>query len=214
VIEGARVSSQTTNEPHKSVRHSLADDAQAFVLGTAMCALGVQFLTHLGLITGQTAGLAVLLSYLGNWSFGAVFFVVNIPFYVLGWLRMGPRFTLKSFIAVAMVSGMAQVFPHLLSFDHLDPVLAALLAGATSGLGLMVLFRHGASLGGVGVLGLYLQERIGVQAGWVQLAFDAMLFGAAAFLMPLPLVGYSLMGAIVTNLIIATNHRRDRYIAT
>ena len=31
--------------------------------------------------------------------------------------------------------------------------------------------------------------------------------------MPLPLVVYSLVGAVVVNLVIAINHRRDRYIA-
>ena len=202
-------------EPHRSLAHSPAEDLMAFVLGTALCALSLQFLTHLGLITGQTAGLGVLLSYVTGASFGTVFFLVNLPFYVLAWLRMGPRFTLKSFIAVGLVSVMADVFPKVMSFDTLDLALGAFLAGATSGMGLIVLFRHGASLGGIGVLGLWLQERVGIQAGWVQLGFDAVLFVVAAFVLPdITLVGWSLFGAIVVNLIIGVNHRHDRYIAT
>ena len=191
------------------------EDVLAFLLGTALCALAVQFLTHAGLITGQTAGLGVLLSYLTGWSFGAVFFTVNLPFYVLAWMRMGPRFTVKSFVAVGLVSAMTWLMPGYLSFDTLHPTLAALLAGATSGMGLIVLFRHGASLGGIGVLGLWLQERAGIQAGWVQLGFDAGLFLVAALVLPnLMLVLWSLLGAVVVNLIIAVNHRQDRYIAT
>ena len=201
------------NEPHKRIEHSLLEDAQAFILGTALCALALQFLTHAGLITGQTAGLGVLLSYVTGWSFGVVFFVLNLPFYILAWLRMGPRFTIKSFIAVAMMSAMTEVFPKLMSFGTLHPGLAAFLAGATAGMGLIVLFRHGASLGGIGVLGLFLQDRAGIQAGWVQLGFDILLFAAAAFLMPdLALVGWSLLGAVVVNLIIGVNHRKDRYV--
>lgn len=200
------------NEPHKRLEHTLLEDAQAFVLGTAMCALGVQFLTHLGLITGQTAGLAVLVSYLGGWSFGAVFFVVNLPFYILAWVRMGPRFTIKSFVAVAMLSAFSELMPRLLAFERLDPALGAFLAGASIGLGLIVLFRHGGSLGGIGVLALYLQDRIGFQAGWTQLIFDACLFGAAFFFLDPLLVAWSLLGAVVVNLIIAVNHRKDRYI--
>jgi hypothetical protein len=34
------------------------------------------------------------------------------------------------------------------------------------------------------------------------------------FLFPASVVGYSLLGALVLNLIITFNHRRDRYIAT
>ncbi|MGI1661718.1 YitT family protein [Palleronia sp. KMU-117] len=201
-----------TNEPHTRIEHSLTEDAMAFVVGTALCALGLLFLTHAGLITGQTAGLGVLLSYVTGWSFGAVFFVVNLPFYILAWRRMGPRFTVKSFIAVALVSGMSEVLPELLVIERLDPPLAAFLAGAVTGLGLIVIFRHGASLGGVGVLALYLQDRIGLQAGWTQLAFDACLFAAALAVLDPGLVLWSLMGAVVANTIIAVNHRKDRYI--
>lgn len=200
------------NEPHKRLEHTLLEDAQAFLLGTAMCALGVQFLTHAGLITGQTAGLAVLASYLTGWSFGAVFFVVNLPFYLLAWFRMGPRFTVKSFVAVAMLSAVSELLPEVFVIGAIHPGVAAFLAGCTIGLGLIVLFRHGGSLGGVGVLALYLQDRIGFQAGWTQLIFDACLFAVAVFLLDPVLVGYSLAGSVVVNLIIAVNHRRDRYI--
>lgn len=201
------------NEPHKRLEHSLLEDAQAFLLGTALCAFAVVVLTHLGLITGQTAGLGVLLSYVTGLSFGVVFFIVNLPFYLFAWARMGPRFTIKSFIAVALVSVLTEIMSRHITFSTLDPTLGALLAGATAGMGLIVLFRHGASLGGVGVVGLWLQDKVGIQAGWVQLGFDIVLFAVALFVLPdLALVAWSLLGAVVVNLIIAVNHRKDRYV--
>ncbi len=201
------------NEPHKRLEHSLPEDAMAFVLGTALCAFSVIVLTHLGLITGQTAGLGVLLSYVTGFSFGVVFFIVNLPFYLFAWVRMGPRFTIKSFIAVALVSVLTEVMSRNITFAALNPTLGAFLAGATAGMGLIVLFRHGASLGGVGVVGLWLQDKVGIQAGWVQLGFDIVLFGVALFVLPdLALVAWSLMGAVIVNLIIAVNHRKDRYV--
>jgi uncharacterized membrane-anchored protein YitT (DUF2179 family) len=136
-----------------------------------------------------------------------------MPFYVLAWRRMGPRFTIKSVIAVAMVSAFSEVLPRHLVIDQIAPWLAALMAGGSIGLGLIVIFRHGGSLGGIGVLALYLQDRIGFQAGWTQLVFDAALFAAALLLLDPLLVLWSLLGATVANLIIAVNHRKDRYIA-
>jgi len=201
-------------EPHKpKINHSLFEDAQAFLLGTALCALGLQFITHLGLITGQTAGLAVLLSYISGYSLGLVFFVVNLPFWVLAWVRMGPRFTVKSVIAVAMLSGMTELLPGAVVIAQLSAPVGAALAGALIGMGLIALFRHGASLGGVGVLALFLQERFKIQAGWTQLAFDGLLFVAAFGVLAWDLVIWSLLGAVVVNLIVAVNHRGDRYIA-
>ncbi len=200
-------------EPHHSINHTIAEDAQAFALGTTMCSLGLLILTNLGLITGQTAGLAVLLSYLTGIKFGLLFFLVNIPFYVLAYMRMGMRFTIKTFIAVALLSVIADQLPNFVQFSEIDPLVGTLIMAGVTGLGLMVLFRHGASLGGIGVLALYLQDKTGFRAGHTQLIFDACLFTVAFFVLPLPMVLYSLLGAVIVNLIIATNHRKDRYVA-
>ncbi|MFA5537934.1 MAG: YitT family protein [Gemmobacter sp.] len=194
--------------------HSAFEDAQGIAFGATMAAFGIVILTHLGLVTGQTAGLAVLISYATGWGFGPVFFAVNLPFYWLGWRRFGARFTFRTFAAVALLSGLTMLLPAQLVFAHLHPGVGAVLFGMISGAGLLALFRHGASLGGVGIVALLAQERLGWRAGWVQLGFDAVLFSAALLVIPLPLVAWSFLGAVVLNLTIAINHRRDRYIAT
>ncbi len=195
-------------------RHSLIEDAQGLLYGAGMAAFGIVILTHLGMITGQTAGLAVLISYATGWGFAPVFFAVNLPFYWLGYRRMGLPFTVKTFIAVAMLSGMVAVLPRWLSFAELNPWLGAVLFGFVTGSALLALFRHGASLGGVGIVALYLQDRTGFRAGWTQLIFDACLFAAALLIRDPVTVAWSALGALVVNLVIALNHRRDWYVAT
>lgn len=197
-----------------SPAHSLIEDAQGLVYGATMAAFGIVILTHLGLVTGQTAGLAVLISYATGWGFGPIFFVINLPFYVLGYLRMGLVFTVKTFIAVALLSALSLWLPGQISFATLDPWVGAVLFGFLSGSALLALFRHGASLGGVGIVALMLQVRLGWHAGWVQLAFDGVLFAAAFAVIEARLVVISFLGALVVNLVIAINHRRDRYVAT
>lgn len=198
----------------KETSHSLIDDAQGLAYGTVMAAFGIVVLTHLGLVTGQTAGLAVLISYATGWGFGPVFFVVNIPFYIIGYLRMGLVFTLKTFVAVAALSGLTMIMPGWIGFAHLSPAFGAILFGLVSGSALLALFRHGASLGGIGIVALILQDRFGLRAGWVQLGFDAVLFAAAFLVVDAVTVLWSFLGAAVVNLTIAINHRRDRYVAT
>jgi len=194
--------------------HSLIEDAQGIAFGATLAAFGIVILTHLGLVTGQTAGLAVLISYATGWGFGPVFFVVNIPFYAFGLWRMGWRFTVKTFLAVAALSGLTMVMPGWISFAHVNPAFGAVLFGLVSGAALLALFRHGASLGGVGIVALILQDRFGIRAGWVQLGFDAVLFAVALMLVDLQTVLWSFLGAAIINLTIAINHRRDRYVAT
>ena len=195
-----------------SPRHSPIEDAQGLAYGSFMAAVGVLLLTHLGFVTGQTAGLAILISYATGWGFAPVFFVVNLPFYWLGYRRLGLGFMLKSFIAVAAMSVLVTILPPALQFGHVHPAVGALLVGFLTGSALLALFRHGASLGGVGIVALYLQDATGFRAGWTQLIFDACLFACALMLRDWQLVAWSFLGALVLNLVIAINHRRDRYV--
>lgn len=203
----------TIEVPQDAVRHSPIEDAQGLVAGVFLCGVGITVLTHLGLITGQTAGVAVILAYLTGWSFGAWFFIVNLPFWWMAWTRMGRAFTLKSLACVTGLSLATELIPLGLAFEQVNPALGAAIFGVTTGLGLLAVFRHNGSLGGLGVMAIYVQDRTGFRAGYVQLIVDAVLFTVAAFLFPLSVVAYSLMGAVVLNGMIAFNHRRDRYIA-
>lgn len=195
------------------VPHSAFDDAQGIAFGAVMASFGIAVLTHLGLITGQTAGLAVLLSYATELPFGVVFFLVNLPFYWIGWRRMGRAFTIKTFAAVGLLSGLSFLMPGWVDFQRLEPLFGAVLFGFVSGAALLALFRHGASLGGVGILALTIQDRTGFRAGWTQLLFDVVLFAVASAILDVETVVLSALGAVVLNLVIAINHRRDRYVA-
>ncbi len=100
----------------------------------------------------------------------------------------------------------------MLTFADIQPLAGVILAGILSGTGLLVLFRHRASLGGIGIMAVWLQERTGFRAGWTQMTVDAVVFSLAALTLPPMAVVYSLVGAVALNLVIAINHRADRYI--
>ncbi|PRY26553.1 putative 5xTM membrane YitT family protein [Aliiruegeria haliotis] len=205
---------ESHTESPANINHSRIEDLQGLSMGVFFCGLGLVFLTHLGFLTGQTAGLALIISYLSGWSFGPVFFVINLPFYWLAWTRMGASFTFRSLCCVTALSLLVEWLPANLALAEITPWLGMVVFGALTGTGLLILFRHKGSLGGLGVTALFLQDRFGFRAGYVQLIFDAVLFTAAFFLFPASVVAYSLLGAVVLNIVIAFNHRRDRYVAT
>ncbi|SNY92469.1 Uncharacterised 5xTM membrane BCR, YitT family COG1284 [Cohaesibacter sp. ES.047] len=197
----------------EKVKHTLFEDIQGIAFGVFSCALGFVFLTHLGLITGQTAGLALIISYVSGYNFGLVFFLVNIPFYWFTYHSLGLAFTIKSAICVACMSLLVEVMPHMIVFEHLDPFFGTLAFGAITGIGLLAIIRHDGSMGGAGALALTIQELTSFKAGYVQQMFDVLIFGSALFLFPLEKVAFSLLGSIILNFIIAVNHRRDHYVA-
>jgi uncharacterized membrane-anchored protein YitT (DUF2179 family) len=196
-----------------SSRHSMLEDAQGVVAGSMLASLGVALLSGAGLLTGGTVGVAFLLHYATDLSFGLVFFLINLPFYYLAFRRLGTAFTIKTFLAIALTSVLSEYLPHLIVFERINPIVAALFGGLTVGAGMLALFRHRTSLGGFGILALYLQDRFGWRAGLVQLAFDCGVLVFSFFIATPFIITCSILGALVLNLTLAINHRNDRYIA-
>jgi len=195
--------------PHK---HSRSEDALAIVSGTLLISVGIAFFTTAGLLTGGTAGLAFLLHYATGIGFGPLFFVLNLPFYWLAWRKMGAAFTVKTFVAVALLSALTTLQPRLLAFASLQPVYAALVGGLITGTGFLILFRHRCSLGGIGVLALWLQDRFGWRAGKVQMGVDCAVVLLALFSIEPMRVLYSILGAVALNIVLTINHRPGRYL--
>lgn len=193
-------------------RHTLPEDLFAILIGTMLVSFGVVLYAEATLTTGSTAGLALLLQYGTGIPFGWLFFGINLPFYLLALLRMGWRFALKTIISVALVSYLTAHIPEWIDISSINPLFAALLGGGLIGLGILSLARHKASVGGINILALYLQDNFGIRAGYFQLGVDAVILAAAFFVLPLDRVLYSILGALVLNMIIATNHKPGRYV--
>lgn len=193
-------------------RHSRTEDALALCSGTLLISVGVAFFTGAGLLTGGTAGIAFLAHYLTGVGFGPAFFVLNLPFYWLALRKLGLAFTVKTFIAVALLSALTTLQSHFLAFASLAPLYAAIAGGLITGTGFLILFRHKCSLGGFGVLALWLQDRYGWRAGKVQMSIDCTIVLLALFAIEPMRVVYSVVGAIALNIVIAINHRPGRYL--
>ena len=199
--------------PAVVMRHGTHEDVQALISGTLLVAFGVVLFGQSGLLTGGTAGLAFLLRYATGMDFGVAFFLVNLPFYWFAWRRLGPVFTLKTFAAVSLLSVFAQLLPHGIGIDYLAPATASVLGGLLCGVGMLILFRHRASLGGINVLVLHLQARYGWRAGSVQMVIDGLIVAGALWITDWQRVAWSVLGAVVLNLVLAVNHRPGRYVA-
>jgi uncharacterized membrane-anchored protein YitT (DUF2179 family) len=199
-------------EADEARRHTVFEDGQAILTAALFIALGVTMFSTAGLLTGGTAGLAFLIHYATGWRFGVVFFVINLPFVLLALRTLGLAFTVKTFCAIAALSLASELMPLVLRFDFLQPVYAGVMGGFLIGAGLLMLFRHKASLGGINILVLVLQERHGWRAGKVQMAIDCLIVLAALALVEPRLIAVSVLGAVALNLVVAVNHRPGRYL--
>lgn len=193
-------------------RHTPLEDFQAVFTGTLFVSLALILFNQVGMITGGTAGMAFVLHYVSHISFGKIFFLINLPFYGFSWKRMGPEFTIKTFVAVALLSAMTEWSPALFAIDRLHPLYAAVLGGLLMGAGCLFLARHCASLGGATIISLYMQSAHGWRAGKLQMAMDVTVLIVAMTVLPLDRALYSVLGAVVMGLFLAINHKPGRYL--
>lgn len=191
--------------------HSLFEDAQAILFAAALASLGVGFLRQGGLVTGGTAGIALLLARVTRLTFGQLYAVLNAPFFLFGFRRLGWRFTVKTLAAIVLFSLASDHLPAVLRFEAVSPVYGALVGGALIGMGLLILFRHQASLGGLNILAIFLQRRFGLRAGVFLMAVDAAIVVASWILVSPRTLLLSVAGVVSLNLVLAVNHRPGRY---
>jgi uncharacterized membrane-anchored protein YitT (DUF2179 family) len=202
--------------PAKPVQgHRVHEDLQALLAGSLLAALGIVLFNQAGLLAGGTVGLALLLNYASGMDLSLAMLVINAPFYAIACLHMGREFTLKTLAAVAVTALFVHLLPNGIAFSLLSPVLAAVLGGLLAGMGMLILFRHRASLGGLNVVVLHLQHKLGWSAGKVQMMLDAVILLGGGLLVTdtrhaLP----SILAVVVLNLVLAVNHRPGRYTAT
>lgn len=195
-------------------RHSVLEDILGILTGTFAASLGLFLMKTGEVVTGGTAGLALLLSYSLPVSFGVLFFAVNVPFFALAVWKKGWDFTLRTAAAVLLVSLSTLLHPAALGVMDINPYYAAAGGNLLAGVGLLILFRHRASLGGFNILALVLQERLHWRAGYVQMALDLAIVVAAVTVMPLLHVALSAAGAVLLGLVLALNHRPGRYLGS
>lgn len=140
-------------------------------LGCLLTSIGTIILQHAEVMTGGTAGLSLLLSYASSLPFGLVFFLVNIPFYVLSVMMMGWSFTVSTILTVTLLSFMTGIDKWLPAFS-IPTSVGAVVGGLIIGFGLSLLFMNRTSLGGTNTLALILQKKFNWNPGKLNFIFD------------------------------------------
>lgn len=193
--------------------HKIYEDLFALLSAGLLVALGLTLFSAHSILAGGTAGIAVIAANTTPLSFGALFFLVNLPFYYLGWKQLGKRFTFNTFVSVSVVSVAVEHVDKVLTIDNVHPLFSAIAGGMLIGMGLLIMFRHKSSLGGIGILAVFLQERFGIKAGSVQMMVDTTIMAISGLIFGLEVMLYAILSAVVLNVVLLINHKPGRYQA-
>jgi uncharacterized membrane-anchored protein YitT (DUF2179 family) len=168
-------------------------------LGAAVFGVGVKAiaLPH-GLITGGMSGLCLLIYYwTGLLTPGILYFIINIPIFLIGWRHVSRRFFFYSLygmaaLTVAMDTMKFQIPVH-------DVMLAVLAGGCLMGAGAGIILHSLGSAGGNDIIAVILHQKYNVRIGTFFFAFNIGLFALSLGRLTVDLVLYSLAMSFITS---------------
>ncbi|WP_299088472.1 YitT family protein [uncultured Metabacillus sp.] len=147
-----------------------------FVLvGLVITSFGIKLLADNMLTFGGTAGIATILGYASEISWGSLFFIVNLPFFLISIQELGKWFTISSLLSITGISILREWYDLFIPAFQMNLVLAAILAGLLIGIGVTFVLNNGSSLGGIHILGLYIDKKFGINRGLVLFISDSFI---------------------------------------
>ncbi len=161
-------------------------------IGSILCAIAINgiLIPNKYLSAGLT-GIVLLVHYHTSiLSVALLYFLLNIPIYIIGWKYVGKRFFLYSMAGMVIFSCAIALVKVTIPVH--DMILSALLAGIINGAGAGITLRSLGSGGGTDILSVALLKRFSIRLGTTSLAFNCGVLILAAGLVSLESALYSL----------------------
>ncbi len=122
------------------------------IIGCFIMACGTSFfLLPNQLSSGGFAGLATIGYYLLKIPLGITIFVLNIPLFILGYIRIGKEFLIKSLLGTGFLSFFIDVLEKFPALTE-DRFLACVYGGIAIGIGSGIVLKSNSSTGGTDLL--------------------------------------------------------------
>ena len=162
-------------------------------VGSVLCAVAVKgVLIPKEFLAGGMTGMSLLIHYvIPGLPVGLIYFLLNIPLFVIGWLFVGRRFFFYSVAGVIIYS--AVIFWPYPVFTIEDMILNALTAGIITGVGSGIILKSLGSAGGLDILTVILFKKFSIRPGMFVLAFNSVLMVLALMRIPMEMVLYTLI---------------------
>ncbi len=128
------------------------------IIGTFLMAFGVsQFLLPNQLSSGGVTGIATITYYFFNLPMGLTIFALNIPLFILSWIKKGKEFVVKGILGTGFLSLFIDLLDKYTVLTQ-DRLLACIYGGIIMGLGTSIILKADASTGGTDMLAYVIRE--------------------------------------------------------
>lgn len=180
------------------------------VVGGVIQAIGLRlFLVPAHLASGGISGIAQLVNYYTRWPIGVIIIVGNLPLFIVGWRYLGgPRFVLRTALAVLIYSLVTDLLPRLGFFPANgitdDIFLNSLYGAVICGVGYGLVYRARATSGGSDILARILNHYRSIPMTQSYLLVDSAVILAAGFVFGWKAALYAIITLYVSGLVSET----------
>jgi len=171
-------------------------------VGAVIAAFALEeFLVPFTVLDGGIVGVSMIISQLSGLPLGVLTIVLNIPFVLLGFRRLGMRFLVKAIYAMVIFSVFLSVFKDMNAVTDKE-ILVVAFGGVLLGIGVGLILRYGGCLDGTEIVAMFLSKNTEFSVGQIVLFFNIIIYGVAGFLFGPDRALYSLLTYFVTSKVI------------
>lgn len=166
-------------------------------IGAVIMAVGLEiFLVPNQVIDGGIVGVSIMLSHITGIKLGLFIFILNIPFFFIGYKQIGKTFAFSTLYGIVILS-ISTTFLHPVAAFTQDILLASLFGGIVLGIGVGMVIRYGGSLDGTEILAILSSKRLPFSVGEIIMFVNLFILASAGFVFSWDRAMYSLLAYYV-----------------
>lgn len=170
-------------------------------LGVFITAFALEsFLIPNSVIDGGIIGISMILSHITKWNLGILVIILNLPFIILAYKKMGAKFVFQTMYGCIVLAFALNLFAHYKVTE--ESFLATVFGGIILGVGVGFILKNDASLDGTEILSLTLAKKFGCSVGEFILGINLFIYFAAGKVFGWESAMYSILTYFVASKVI------------
>ena len=167
------------------------------IIGAIIMALGLeQFLVPNKILDGGIVGISIIASHLFGIPLGVFIFILNIPFFFIGYKQIGKTFALSTALGITVLS-IATIMLHPVAAFTDDLLLSTVFGGVILGTGVGIVIRYGGSLDGTEIMAILFNRKLPFSVGEIIMFFNILIFIVAGFVFNWEQTMYSMLAYFI-----------------
>lgn len=176
---------------------SILEHLVGLFVGAMIYSAGLNlFLVPNQIIDGGVVGVGLIATELTGIPFSVWVVLLNIPFFILGYRKVGASLAAYATAAVLILSFWSPIFEEMPPFTT-DPFLATIFGGVIIGIGVGIVIRSGGSLDGTEIMAIWLDRRSAFSVGEIVMFCNIFILGSAGFVFSWNSAMYSLVAYFI-----------------